>query len=325
MIQRPLRIGTRGSPMALAQTGMVRDKIVAANPGLETELVVVTTVADKILDRPLSEIGGKGLFTKELEQALFADAVDVAVHSMKDVETWLPEGLVIACILARDDPRDAFLSPRAAGFADLPEGARVGTSSLRRGGAGADAPAGSAHRAAARQRQHPDAQARGRRMRRDAAGARRPRTPRPRGHGPLGAVGRRDAAGGRARRARHRGPRGRRGRPRPARAPGLCPHHHRGRRRARAARRTRRILPHADRRARADRGRHAEPRRSPVPARRQPPLGRRALRAGRRRGAHRARLRRRDQGGGGRDLHASTCSRPPSLPSPLCGGGWPAS
>ena len=132
MIQRPLRIGTRGSPMALAQTGMVRDKIVAANPGLETELVVVTTVADKILDRPLSEIGGKGLFTKELEQALFADEVDVAVHSMKDVETWLPEGLVIACILARDDPRDAFLSPRASGFAELPEGARVGTSSLRR-------------------------------------------------------------------------------------------------------------------------------------------------------------------------------------------------
>ncbi|WP_375465029.1 hydroxymethylbilane synthase [uncultured Methylobacterium sp.] len=133
MIQRPLRIGTRGSPMALAQTGMVRDKIMAANPGLETELVVVTTVADKILDRPLSEIGGKGLFTKELEQALYADEVDVAVHSMKDVETWLPEGLVIACILERDDPRDAFLAPNAAGLRDLPEGARVGTSSLRRG------------------------------------------------------------------------------------------------------------------------------------------------------------------------------------------------
>ena len=132
MIQRPLRIGTRGSPMALAQTGMVRDKIVAANPGLETELVVVNTVADRILDRPLSEIGGKGLFTKELEQALFADVVDVAVHSMKDVETWLPEGLVIACILERDDPRDAFLSAQAEGFAGLAPGARVGTSSLRR-------------------------------------------------------------------------------------------------------------------------------------------------------------------------------------------------
>ncbi len=132
MFQRSLRIGTRGSPMALAQTGMVRDRIVAANPGLETEIVVVNTVADRVLDRPLSEIGGKGLFTKELEQALFAGTVDVAVHSMKDVETWLPDGLVIACILARDDPRDAFLSPRAAGFADLPAGSRVGTSSLRR-------------------------------------------------------------------------------------------------------------------------------------------------------------------------------------------------
>ncbi|MGU3537013.1 hydroxymethylbilane synthase [Methylobacterium sp. A54F] len=133
MTQRPLRIGTRGSPMALAQTGMVRDRIVAANPGLETEIVVITTMADKVLDRPLSEIGGKGLFTKELEQALFADQIDVAVHSMKDVETWLPEGLVIACILERDDPRDAFLARDADGLADLPAGARVGTSSLRRG------------------------------------------------------------------------------------------------------------------------------------------------------------------------------------------------
>lgn len=120
--------------MALAQTGMVRDRIVAANPGLETEIVVVSTVADRILDRPLSEIGGKGLFTKELEQALFADTIDVAVHSMKDVETWLPDGLTIACILERDDPRDAFLTAgTATGLADLPEGARVGTSSLRRG------------------------------------------------------------------------------------------------------------------------------------------------------------------------------------------------
>ncbi|MDB5645413.1 hydroxymethylbilane synthase [Methylobacterium sp.] len=132
MIQRPLRIGTRGSPMALAQTGMVRDQIVAANPGLQTEIVVVNTVADRILDRPLSEIGGKGLFTKELEQALYAESVDVAVHSMKDVETWLPDGLVIACILERDDPRDAFLSHKASGFGELAAGARVGTSSLRR-------------------------------------------------------------------------------------------------------------------------------------------------------------------------------------------------
>ncbi|KTS36790.1 porphobilinogen deaminase [Methylobacterium indicum] len=137
MPRRPLRIGTRGSPMALAQTGMVRDRIAAAHPDLAEpgamELVVVTTVADKVLDRPLSEIGGKGLFTKELEQALLADQVDIAVHSMKDVETWLPDGLVIACILERDDPRDAFLSPHADSLAALAPGSRVGTSSLRRG------------------------------------------------------------------------------------------------------------------------------------------------------------------------------------------------
>src|SRR3954468_8829681 len=119
MLNRPLRIGTRGSPMALAQTGMVRDQIVAANPGLETELVVVTTVADKVLDRPLSEIGGKGLFTKELEQALLDRRIDMAVHSMKDVETWLPDGLTIACVVPRDDPRDAFLSSCAASLAAL--------------------------------------------------------------------------------------------------------------------------------------------------------------------------------------------------------------
>ncbi|MGY2051999.1 hydroxymethylbilane synthase [Methylobacterium sp. JK268] len=137
MAHRPLRIGTRSSPMALAQTGMVRDRIAAAHPHLAApgamELVPVTTVADKVLDRPLSAIGGKGLFTKELEQALLADEVDIAVHSMKDVETWLPDGLVIACILARDDPRDAFLSLKAESLDALPPGSRVGTSSLRRG------------------------------------------------------------------------------------------------------------------------------------------------------------------------------------------------
>jgi hydroxymethylbilane synthase len=131
------RIGTRGSPMALAQTGLVRDAIAAANPDLAApgalELVVVTTVADKVLDRPLSEIGGKGLFTKELEQALLDRRIDMAVHSMKDVETWLPDGLTIACVVPRDDPRDAFLSSCAASLADLAPGSRVGTSSLRRG------------------------------------------------------------------------------------------------------------------------------------------------------------------------------------------------
>lgn len=130
------RIGTRGSPMALAQTGLVRDRIAAAHPELAApgalEIVPITTVADKVLDRPLAEIGGKGLFTKELEQALFDGRIDMAVHSMKDVETWLPDGLTIASILPRDDPRDVFLSPRAASLAALAPGSRVGTSSLRR-------------------------------------------------------------------------------------------------------------------------------------------------------------------------------------------------
>ena len=136
MITSPLRIGTRASPMALAQTHIVRDRLAAANPALAApgaiEVVPVTTVADKVLDRPLAEIGGKGLFTKELEQALIERRIDIAVHSMKDVETWLPEGLAIACILPRDDPRDAFLSPHAENLAALRPGSRVGTSSLRR-------------------------------------------------------------------------------------------------------------------------------------------------------------------------------------------------
>ena len=133
MMSAPLRIGTRGSNMALAQAHLVRDRIVAAHPDLATpELVVINTVADRVLDRPLSSIGGKGLFTKELEQALLADRIDIAVHSMKDVETWLPDGLEIPCILPRDDPREAFLSHRAASLAELPAGSRVGTSSLRR-------------------------------------------------------------------------------------------------------------------------------------------------------------------------------------------------
>jgi hydroxymethylbilane synthase len=131
-----LRIGTRSSPMALAQTHLVRDRLAAAHRALAApgamEVVAVTTVADKVLDRPLAEIGGKGLFTKELEQSLLDRRIDIAVHSMKDVETWLPDGLAIACILPRDDPRDALLSHRADSLAKLAAGSRVGTSSLRR-------------------------------------------------------------------------------------------------------------------------------------------------------------------------------------------------
>jgi hydroxymethylbilane synthase len=136
MSSRPLRIGTRGSPMALCQTALVRDRLVAAHPELAAagavEIVTIRTTGDRVQDRRLAEIGGKGLFTKEIEEALFAGRIDLAVHSLKDVETWLPDGLEIACVLPRDDPRDAFLSMQASNLAALPEGARFGTASLRR-------------------------------------------------------------------------------------------------------------------------------------------------------------------------------------------------
>ncbi|HIC79383.1 MAG TPA: hydroxymethylbilane synthase, partial [Kiloniellaceae bacterium] len=96
------------------------------------EIVVIKTTGDRIQDRALAEIGGKGLFTKEIEEALLADEIDAAVHSMKDVPTWLPDGLVVEHILPREDPRDAFFSPHGDSLAALPAGARVGTSSLRR-------------------------------------------------------------------------------------------------------------------------------------------------------------------------------------------------
>lgn len=133
---RPLRIGTRGSPMARHQTALVRDRLIAAHPGLGAagalEIVTIRTTGDRVQDRLLAEIGGKGLFTKEIEQALISGAIDLAVHSLKDMETWLPDGLEIGCVLARDDPRDALLSPSAASLALLPAGARIGTASLRR-------------------------------------------------------------------------------------------------------------------------------------------------------------------------------------------------
>jgi hydroxymethylbilane synthase len=132
MSNRSLRIGTRGSPMALRQAALVRDRLIAAHPDLAAESVTVRTTGDRVQDRRLAEIGGKGLFTKEIEEALFATRVDLAVHSLKDVETWIPEGLEIACVLPRDDPRDVFLSQTVPNLAALPKGARVGTSSLRR-------------------------------------------------------------------------------------------------------------------------------------------------------------------------------------------------
>src|ERR1700722_1264219 len=114
MPSRPLRIGTRGSPMALRQTTMVRDRLIAAHPELAAagavEIVTIRTTGDRVQDRLLAEIGGKGLFAKEIEEALLAGHVDLAVHSLKDLETWLPDGLVIACVLPRDDPRDELIS-----------------------------------------------------------------------------------------------------------------------------------------------------------------------------------------------------------------------
>lgn len=131
-----LRLGTRGSPLALAQTEEVRRRLAAAHPQLAAEgaveVVVIKTTGDRIQDRSLSEIGGKGLFTKEIEEALIAGEIDAAVHSMKDVPTWLPAGLVVEHLLPREDPRDAFFSPHGTRIADLPQGAVVGSASLRR-------------------------------------------------------------------------------------------------------------------------------------------------------------------------------------------------
>ncbi|CAK0742367.1 hydroxymethylbilane synthase [uncultured Gammaproteobacteria bacterium] len=132
----PLRIGTRGSPLALAQANETLDRLARAHAGLAgsgaIEIIVIKTTGDQIQDRTLAEAGGKGLFTKEIEDALQDGSIDLAVHSMKDVPTWLPEGLEIACLLPREDPRDAFFSRTGGGLAALPAGAVVGTAGLRR-------------------------------------------------------------------------------------------------------------------------------------------------------------------------------------------------
>ncbi|MEM7442893.1 MAG: hydroxymethylbilane synthase [Pseudomonadota bacterium] len=131
-----LTIGTRGSPLALAQAHEVRDLLVNAHVDLaEPDAIairIIKTTGDKVQDKVLADIGGKGLFTKEIEDALIVGEIDVAVHSMKDVPTWLPPGLTIRCLLQREDPRDAFISSVAASLIDLPPGAVVGTASLRR-------------------------------------------------------------------------------------------------------------------------------------------------------------------------------------------------
>lgn len=134
-VHKALKIGTRGSKLALAQAHEVKGLLINAHDHLNDDnidIVVMSTRGDRVQDRNLSEIGGKGLFTEEIEQALYEDRIDIAVHSLKDMPTRLPSGLELVCYLEREDVRDAFLSSSAKTLTDLPKGAVVGTSSLRR-------------------------------------------------------------------------------------------------------------------------------------------------------------------------------------------------
>jgi hydroxymethylbilane synthase len=130
----PLRIGTRGSPLALAQAYETRKRLIEALNASEDsfEIIVISTSGDRILDRPLKEVGGKGLFTKEIEQDMLDRKIDIAVHSMKDMPVKQPDGLTLGCYLPREDVRDAFVSSNFKNVSDLPSGSKVGTSSLRR-------------------------------------------------------------------------------------------------------------------------------------------------------------------------------------------------
>lgn len=131
-MKKKISIGTRGSQLAMWQANWTKDSLMKRYPRLAVELVRIKTTGDKILDVPLAKVGGKGLFVKEIEEALLDKRIDLAVHSMKDVPTLLPEELHIACITRREDPRDAFLSRDGIKLKNLPENAKVGTSSLRR-------------------------------------------------------------------------------------------------------------------------------------------------------------------------------------------------
>jgi hydroxymethylbilane synthase len=129
-----IRLGTRGSPLALAQAREVKQRLEAAH-GLgpdQIEIIAISTTGDRVKDRPLAEIGGKGLFTKEIEEALLSDAIDLAVHSMKDMPAQIPPGLMFPAVLPREDARDAFISIRHAKFSALPQDAILGSSSVRR-------------------------------------------------------------------------------------------------------------------------------------------------------------------------------------------------
>lgn len=127
-----LIIGTRGSKLALWQANWVKERLEKLYPYLKIEIEKIKTTGDKILDTPLAKIGGKGLFVKEIEEALLSKKIDIAVHSMKDVPTEIPEGLQISAICEREDPRDAFISIDGTLLSGLPKGAQIGTSSLRR-------------------------------------------------------------------------------------------------------------------------------------------------------------------------------------------------
>ena len=131
---KQLKIGTRGSPLALAQATITRDLLIRSGLIAEDaiETVIIKTSGDRIQDRSLADIGGKGLFTKEIEEALSDGRIDMAVHSLKDLPAWMPDGLGLAAVLPRADPRDALLSPVATSIDTLPQGARIGTSSPRR-------------------------------------------------------------------------------------------------------------------------------------------------------------------------------------------------
>ncbi len=132
MLTKTIRIATRKSPLALWQAEYVAELLEKTFPGVKTELVKMTTQGDKILDAPLAKIGGKGLFVKELEVGMLEGTADIAVHSMKDVPVEFPEGLQLTAILSREDPTDAFVSNKFNSLNELPQNARIGTSSLRR-------------------------------------------------------------------------------------------------------------------------------------------------------------------------------------------------
>ena len=127
-----VRIGTRGSALALAQSNWVKAQLLQHRPGLDVELRIIKTSGDRLIDTPIQALGGKGVFTKEIEAALLEDEIDLAVHSMKDLQLQLPRGLVIAAVPRREDPRDVLVTPDKRGFAALRSGATIGTGSLRR-------------------------------------------------------------------------------------------------------------------------------------------------------------------------------------------------